>query len=207
MRLITLILKINRLSGPFPTTLTSITSLQYLNIHGNDFSGLIPEQIAALTNLESLYLSSNDFTGKLSFALANLTNLKELVISDNNFTGKIPNFISRWRQIQTLEVQGSSLEGPIPSSISLLTQLNNLYDFFHLGVFSIGWVVVWGGGGGVEVAILILVYRKISDLKVEASKFPSVEKMTNLHILVLRNCLIHGSIPNNIGNLIHLVVL
>uniref|UniRef100_A0A251VC20 Putative leucine-rich repeat domain, L domain-like protein n=1 Tax=Helianthus annuus TaxID=4232 RepID=A0A251VC20_HELAN len=55
MRLITLTLEDNRLSGPFPTTLTSITSLQYLNIRGNDFSGLIPEHISKLNNLERLY--------------------------------------------------------------------------------------------------------------------------------------------------------
>ncbi|KAK9074428.1 hypothetical protein SSX86_007026 [Deinandra increscens subsp. villosa] len=126
MRLTTLSLMGNRLSGLFPTALARMTTLQDLNIEGNQFKGSIPEEIAKMKNLERLVLSSNDFSGQLPDALSKLTNLTDLRISDNNFTGKIPRFISKWTQIRKLHIQGCSFEGAIPSSISVLTQLNDL---------------------------------------------------------------------------------
>ncbi|MFS8021497.1 putative non-specific serine/threonine protein kinase [Helianthus anomalus] len=55
MHLDTLILVGNRLSGPFPIALHTMTSIRYLRIDGNRFSGPIPEEIANLKNLEKLY--------------------------------------------------------------------------------------------------------------------------------------------------------
>ncbi|KAJ0650895.1 putative non-specific serine/threonine protein kinase [Helianthus annuus] len=145
MRLSNLSLMGNRLSGPFPKTLTRMTTLVDLSIEGNRFSGPIPGEIANLKNLTKLVISSNDFTGQLPVTLANLTNLTDMRINDNNFTGKIPNFIGQWTKIEKL---------------------------------------------------------RISDLKGGAySKFPQLEKMTNLKKLLLRNCLIHGTIPEYIGNM------
>ncbi|KAJ0829490.1 putative non-specific serine/threonine protein kinase [Helianthus annuus] len=127
MRLSNLSLMGNRLSGPFPKTLTRMTTLVDLSIEGNRFSGPIPGEIANLKNLTKLVISSNDFTGQLPVTLANLTNLTDMRINDNNFTGKIPNFIGQWTKIEKLYIQGCSLEGPFPySSISALTQLVDL---------------------------------------------------------------------------------
>ncbi|KAD7116768.1 hypothetical protein E3N88_04036 [Mikania micrantha] len=78
MSLSSLTLMGNRLSGPFPTTLTRMTTLLELDIEGNRFSGPIPEGIANLKILNELVLASNDFTGQLPVALAKLTNLTYL---------------------------------------------------------------------------------------------------------------------------------
>ncbi|CAL2248651.1 unnamed protein product [Prunus armeniaca] len=126
MRLVTLSLMGNRLSGPFPKVLTNITTLRNLSIEGNHFSGPIPPEIGKLIKLEKLVVCSNAFTGELPLALAKLTNLSDLRICDNNFSGKIPDFIGNWTRISKLLIQGSSLEGPIPSSISGLTSLTDL---------------------------------------------------------------------------------
>nr|XP_011467565.1 PREDICTED: probable LRR receptor-like serine/threonine-protein kinase At1g07650 isoform X2 [Fragaria vesca subsp. vesca] len=116
----------NRLSGPFPKVLTSITTLRNLSIEGNLFSGPIPSEIGKLVKLEKLILSSNLFTGELPQALAKLINLLDMRITDNNFSGKIPEFIGNWTKISKLLIQGCLLEGPIPSSISALTNLTDL---------------------------------------------------------------------------------
>lgn len=126
MRLTGLSFMGNRLSGPFPKVLTSITTLTNLSIEGNHFSGPIPSEIGKLINLEKLVLSSNAFTGELPAALAKLTNLTDMRISDNNFSGKIPDFISSWTLIEKLHIQGCPLEGPIPSGIYALTSLSDL---------------------------------------------------------------------------------
>ncbi|KAJ0582478.1 putative non-specific serine/threonine protein kinase [Helianthus annuus] len=46
----------NMLSGPFPTTLTKMTTLQTLVLEGNHFSGPLPKEIANLTYMIHLYL-------------------------------------------------------------------------------------------------------------------------------------------------------
>ncbi|GMI68486.1 leucine-rich repeat receptor-like kinase with extracellular malectin-like domain 1 [Hibiscus trionum] len=116
----------NRLSGPFPKVLTSITTLTNLSIEGNNFSGSIPPEIGKLINLQRLHLSSNAFTGELPVELAKLVNLTDMRVNDNNFSGRIPDFIGKWKHIIKLQIQGSSLEGPIPSSITALTSLSDL---------------------------------------------------------------------------------
>ncbi|KAK1417147.1 hypothetical protein QVD17_26269 [Tagetes erecta] len=166
MRLISLSLGGNWLSGPFPMALTRIIKLEELLMEGNQFYGPIPKEIAYLRNLKSLALSSNYFTGPLPVTLAKLTNLTEMAISGNNFTGRIPNFISRWTKLKKLYIQGCSFKGPIPNGISGLTQLTHLI---------------------------------ISDLIGGASTFPRLQNMARLSHLVLRNCFIHGSIPDYIG--------
>ncbi|KAI5661981.1 hypothetical protein M9H77_21304 [Catharanthus roseus] len=126
LRLHDLSLMGNRLSGPFPTVLTKITTLANLSIEGNQFSGHIPPEIGNLVNLQKIILSSNLFTGELPPSLANLTNLTDLRLSDNNFTGKIPEFIGKLKKLEKLHIQGCSLEGPIPSTTSALTSLTDL---------------------------------------------------------------------------------
>ncbi|KAI4306050.1 hypothetical protein L6164_029362 [Bauhinia variegata] len=116
----------NRLSGPFPRVLTSITTLTNVSIEGNQFSGPIPMEIGKLYRLEKLVLSSNAFAGELPVAFSKLTKLTDLRLSGNKFSGRIPDFISRWVLIEKLHMEGCSLEGPIPSSISALTKLSDL---------------------------------------------------------------------------------
>ncbi|KAK4275517.1 hypothetical protein QN277_018588 [Acacia crassicarpa] len=126
MQLVDLWIMGNNLSGPFPTVLTNITTLQNLSIEGNRFSGPIPPDIGKLIKLEKLHLSSNAFTGELPVELSKLKNLTELRISDNDISGQIPYFIGNWTLINTLHMEGCSLEGPIPSSISTLASLSDL---------------------------------------------------------------------------------
>ncbi|XP_066396167.1 probable LRR receptor-like serine/threonine-protein kinase At1g07650, partial [Miscanthus floridulus] len=102
MKLQGLLLMGNRLSGPFPMVLTSITTLTHLDIEGNGFYGPIPPEIGHLTHLERLVISANEFTGPLPPALSLLTNLN------------------------ALQIEGSLLEGPIPPSLSKLTNLHDM---------------------------------------------------------------------------------
>ncbi|KAE8734298.1 putative LRR receptor-like serine/threonine-protein kinase [Hibiscus syriacus] len=117
---------VNRLSGPIPDYLGSITTLQYLTLESNMFTGPIPPTLGKLVNLENLVLNANNLTGEFPKALTNLTKLTEFRIGSNNFTGRIPDIFQNWTQLQKLEVQASGFEGPIPPSISSLTNLIEL---------------------------------------------------------------------------------
>ncbi|KAM1561833.1 hypothetical protein EV1_004743 [Malus domestica] len=125
-KLESLVLSVNKLSGPIPGYLGIITTLRALSLESNLFSGPIPLELGKLVNMEILYLCANDLTGELPVALTNLTKLKILRIGSNNFTGRIPNYFPSWKELQDLEMQASGLKGPIPSSISSLNNMTNL---------------------------------------------------------------------------------
>ncbi|KAA3490270.1 reverse transcriptase [Gossypium australe] len=126
LKLETLSVAMNHITGPIPGYLGNITTLKYLSLENNQFSGTIPPEFGRLVNLENLTLNANYLTGKFPSSLANLSNLKELRISSNNFTGKIPNIFRSWKQLEKLEIQASGFEGPIPSSLALLHNLVEL---------------------------------------------------------------------------------
>ncbi|XP_047325633.1 probable LRR receptor-like serine/threonine-protein kinase RFK1 isoform X2 [Impatiens glandulifera] len=116
----------NRLSGKIPKHLGNISTLTYLNLEANQFSGSVPTEFGSLHSLKNLLLSSNRLSGELPTSFAKLINLTDFRINDNNFSGKIPNFILNWKQLMRLEIMGSGLEGPIPIDISQLTMLTDL---------------------------------------------------------------------------------
>ena len=53
----------NRLTGPIPTELGSLATLEELALDGNELSGEIPSALGDLTNLRLLRLSRNQLTG------------------------------------------------------------------------------------------------------------------------------------------------
>ncbi|KAK6268575.1 hypothetical protein QUC31_012735 [Theobroma cacao] len=126
MKLTSISVLVNRLSGEIPKHLGNITTLTNLSLEANQFSGAIPPELGNLINLKTLMLSSNQLTGNLPLTFALLRNLTDFRINDNNFNGTIPSFIQKWEQLSRLEMHASGLEGPIPTSISLLSNLVEL---------------------------------------------------------------------------------
>ncbi|KAI6703553.1 hypothetical protein NL676_012689 [Syzygium grande] len=126
MRLTSISVLVNRLSGEIPKTLANITSLTYLCLEANQFSGNVPPELGSLINLQTLMLSSNQLTGNLPATFAGLINLRDFRISDNNFSGRIPEFIQNWKQLNRSEMIASGLEGPIPTGVSLLNNMVGL---------------------------------------------------------------------------------
>ncbi|XP_022715712.1 probable LRR receptor-like serine/threonine-protein kinase RFK1 isoform X3 [Durio zibethinus] len=126
MKLTSISVLVNRLSGEIPKHLGNITTLTYLCLEANQFSGAVPPELGNLANLKTLMLSSNELTGSLPLTFALLRNLTDLRINDNNFNGTIPSFIQKWEQLKRLEMHASGLEGPIPTNLSLLSNLIEL---------------------------------------------------------------------------------
>ncbi|KAK8646112.1 hypothetical protein V6N13_119908 [Hibiscus sabdariffa] len=172
LKLETVSVAMNRLSGSIPGSLGNITTLKYLSLENNLFSGTIPPEFGKLVNLENLTLNANYLTGKFPSSLANLSNLKEL-ISSNNFTGKIPNIFQSWKQLEKLEIQASGFEGPIPSS---LTHLHNLVELYG-------------------IADLSLSSRDLSFNKLEGNISDS-ESLTKTQYMYLTNNSLTGLIPD-----------
>ncbi|XP_019052738.1 PREDICTED: protein STRUBBELIG-RECEPTOR FAMILY 8-like isoform X2 [Nelumbo nucifera] len=124
----------NNLSGNLPYSISSMVSLNYLNLSHNsifqsigdifanlqglsildlsfnNFSGDLPNSFGSLSNLSTLYLQSNQLTGSVNI-LADLP-LDNLNIANNHFTGWVPREFS---SIPNFIYDGNSFEnGPAP---------------------------------------------------------------------------------------------
>ncbi|KAK1431342.1 hypothetical protein QVD17_07799 [Tagetes erecta] len=106
------------LRGSFPTGISYCTSIQNLDLSGNDISGPIPINLAyVLPYIVSLDLSNNNLSGPIPSIISSLYFLILLKLDDNHITGQIPPQLSLDR-IKVLSVANNSLSGPIPSSIA-----------------------------------------------------------------------------------------
>lgn len=118
----------NNLSGAIPTSVNS--NLSILNLQDNNFNGNVTQLIDFL-NLKSvkltvLELSSNKFSSQ-SFPsdFSQLVNLTVLGLAGNKFLGhSFPNLpILAMPKLQHLNLSSTSLSGPIPESICNISSL------------------------------------------------------------------------------------
>ncbi|KAH9553252.1 hypothetical protein CY35_09G109000 [Sphagnum magellanicum] len=117
------------LFGP-PPDLTTMPTLQYLNLSMNKFDGPIdPASIFnPSSNLKVLDLSRNNFSGSLPDISLFSTSLQQLDLSYNGFNSpQVPTWIFGFNQLQTLALSGCGLIGSFPYQLaSSLPQLQTM---------------------------------------------------------------------------------
>lgn len=149
---------VNRLAGPLPSNLFAMSSLEVIDIHGNDFvgtipaigavqeslffvavqynslSGNIPESISNLVNLKHLDVTANQLTLPFPSTMGQLVNMVSLYTGINGFTDHpVPDFLASMTSLRELSMKQNSLTGTIPPNIGLLTDLQVLdLDFNKL---------------------------------------------------------------------------
>ncbi|WVZ74627.1 hypothetical protein U9M48_022788 [Paspalum notatum var. saurae] len=147
LKLQTLILSNNRLSGEIPQAFYRLSSLNYLgpipaslgnnalglqviDLSFNNFTGQIPTSLGKLSNLTFLNLEYNWLVARNNQdweflnALRNCTSLQTLSLSYNELHGSLPPSIGNLSaSLQTLLLGGNSLSGQVPQSIGKLRGL------------------------------------------------------------------------------------
>ena len=113
----------NQLSGEIPPELGNLSSLQWLYLSDNRFSGGVPPELGNLKDLYSLYLDRNQLSGEIPPELGNLTSLQSLSISSNQLCGEIPSQLGDLANLQGLDLGGNQLSGEIPLELSSLRNL------------------------------------------------------------------------------------
>ena len=125
----------NRLSGPMPSTLTSMTSLVELYLEDNNLEeDLSSKDFSALQNLEILRLGANSFSGTLPDSLWTLTKLQELTLDNNRLTGSISDQVSNLVNLVVFDVNNNrgpddslpAFSGPLPVAFTTLPKLEVL---------------------------------------------------------------------------------
>ncbi|KAI4387766.1 hypothetical protein MLD38_000172 [Melastoma candidum] len=122
-RVLKLELKGMNLSGTVPSSLSSCSSLQTLDLSNNGITGEIPRQICAwVPYLVVLDLSSNDLSGPIPSELVNCSFLNSLVLSNNQLTGTIPYELSGLARLKRFSVVNNKLVGRIPGFFSVIEE-------------------------------------------------------------------------------------
>ncbi|KAI7756964.1 hypothetical protein M8C21_033432 [Ambrosia artemisiifolia] len=183
-------LSVNYINGTIPSRFSELP-LSILSLLGNRISGPIPEEIGDISTLEELVLEDNLLGGTLPQNLGRLSRLRRFIASANNFTGTIPESYARLTNLEDFRIDGSSLSGRIPDFIGNWTNLTRL-DLQGTSM-----------EGPIPLSISLLTKLKelrISDLAgTSTSRFPNMQAMTQMNRLSLRNCLLTGPIPEDIG--------
>ncbi|KAI3879794.1 hypothetical protein MKX03_000413 [Papaver bracteatum] len=184
-------LKRLQLKGELPDEFANLPYLQEIDLNVNYLSGSIPKAWKTLP-LVNLVLQDNQFEGPLPPELGKLTRLTQLILSGNNFTGVLPATFANLKNMADFRIAGTSISGKIPDIFGNWMQLIEL---------DIRGTSMEGPIPSTIFHLKNLTRLRVSDLKGPNTPFPDFQDMNRMSELELRNCLIQGSIPSNIGEM------
>ncbi len=124
-------LRTNNLSGPIPSTIGNLTSLQSFQLDINPMGGSIPSSMGNLMNLQYLSMIGCQFTGTIPPSLGNLGNLFWLRLADNQLTGPIPSTLGNLSGLAYLQLGNNMLNGTIPPSLGNLSNMIELQLYMN----------------------------------------------------------------------------
>ncbi|KAH6766090.1 Leucine-rich repeat protein kinase family protein [Perilla frutescens var. hirtella] len=183
-----LLLLARNLSGTLSPELGRFSYMKILDFMWNNINGTIPKEIGNITSLELLLLSGNQLTGSLPEELGYLSNLNRIQIDENQISGPIPASFANLSKARHIHMNNNSLSGPIlpelsqlPILVHLLLDSNNLSGYLPPKLSELP-------------KLLIL---QLDNNNFNGSTIPSsYGNMTSLLKLSLRNCSLHGEIPD-----------
>ncbi|PIN23774.1 Serine/threonine protein kinase [Handroanthus impetiginosus] len=222
-------LSFNNITGTIPRSVGNLTKLQTFYVSDNNLIGTIPKEIGNLHNLELLDLGVNNLRGSIPKEIFNISTLRWISVSVNQLTGYLPsNFGYGLPNLQELRFNNNNLSGEIPHSISNSSKLMSI--IFHGNQFS-GLVPNSLG----ELTFLKDLYLSENNFVAESLELKFINSLTNCRYLrklslagnifnsiipasignlstslshfYCYNCGLHGSIPEEVGNLTNLLVL
>ncbi|KAL2601850.1 hypothetical protein AAZX31_10G216200 [Glycine max] len=105
----------------------NFTSLQVLNLAGNDFVSELPSWLFNLScDISHIDLSQNRINSQLPERFPNFRSIQTLFLSDNYLKGPIPNWLGQLEELKELDLSHNSFSGPIPEGLGNLSSLINL---------------------------------------------------------------------------------
>ncbi|KAG5573527.1 hypothetical protein H5410_063293 [Solanum commersonii] len=112
--------------GSLPSSLGSLSNLDFLSLFNNSITGTVPLELGKLSSLRFLNLSWNSFTGEIPTSVSDIKNLSVLDLSSNFLSGQIPVEFGSFLGLKLLNLSNNSLSSYIPSEISNLSALVEL---------------------------------------------------------------------------------
>ncbi|XP_022982835.1 receptor-like kinase TMK3 [Cucurbita maxima] len=186
---------------------TTMTSLNSLWLHGNQFSGTIPDNIGDLSLLQDLNLNGNEFVGLIPKSLGDMS-LSHLDLNNNKFMGPIPKFKA------SKVSYSSNLFCQTQAGVACAPQVMALIEFLGAMGYPLRLVSAWTGNDPCQGPWLGLNCRSGDVSVINLPKFslngtlsPSLANLISLSEIRLQNNNLSGSIPSNWTGLKSLTLL
>ncbi|RCV26070.1 hypothetical protein SETIT_5G215900v2, partial [Setaria italica] len=129
--LVTLNLRYCGLQNVIPSPVdVNLTSLEYLDLNGNEFSSALgPKNLFwDLPSLLHLDMGVCGLQGSIPEEVGNMTSITRLDLSVNNLIGTIPTTFKNLRNLEELRLFGNSINGPVAVLLERLPTENSLQD-------------------------------------------------------------------------------
>ncbi|XP_030938744.1 probable LRR receptor-like serine/threonine-protein kinase At3g47570 [Quercus lobata] len=184
----------------FFQSLVNCSSLRKINLSGNQLKGTLPNVLGNLsTQLTYFVIADTLLFGEIPIGLGNLVNLRTLWMSDNKFSGTIPDDITGLKKLQRLYLNNNRLSGMLPITLGNLTSINEL-DLYNNKL-----------QGTIPSSIencqnLLLLDLSQNNLTGIIPKQLFAVSMLSIRLSLAQNFFL-GSLPFEVGNLVHLYKL
>lgn len=100
------------INATLPEDIDQLQNLITLDFENNlSISGPIPTALGAITSLENIFMGTNLLTGTIPTQLAQLVNLTNLELQFNTLTGAIPTEFENLPKLVNFNCEGNSVEG------------------------------------------------------------------------------------------------
>ncbi|CDP20934.1 unnamed protein product [Coffea canephora] len=203
------------------------SAITIFSVADNSFHGKLPTNIGlTLPNLEGLYLGANEFYGNfptsitnasgleilgdLDFivSLSNCSNLSEIDLTANKFGGNIPKVMANLsNQLAGLDLGGNQPSGTIPEGFGNFVNLSRL----GLHMNSLSGVIPRDFGKLQNLQGMRLDHNEFSGQNISHNNFTGIispnflQTHSSLRYLNLGKNSFNGSLPAEVGKLVHLV--
>jgi hypothetical protein len=121
-----LYLQENALTGSIPTSLGDLSMLRGLYLSKNKLDGVIPATLRYLKYLKYLRFDNNQLSGPIPASFGSLSSLEDLFIGHNQLTGAIPLSLGDLSSLKLLSLQDNLISGEIPASLGSISSLQTL---------------------------------------------------------------------------------
>jgi Leucine-rich repeat (LRR) protein len=188
----------NRLTGPLPSAIGDLSSLEYFAADWNNFTGHLPTALGRLTNLRRFDFERNSFSGSLPSELYAMASLQALDLFQNELTGTISSLIGQLTALRSLSLGSNRMNGSIPTEVDQLTHLTLLRlskNSFTSSLPSSLWTFT-------NISVL-----DVSSNSFEGSLPEDLSALSSLAILALHRNAFIGTIPSSFGCLTSMVNL
>ncbi|XP_058111052.1 LRR receptor-like serine/threonine-protein kinase RGI5 [Magnolia sinica] len=183
----------SNVSGTIPPSFSLLSHLRVFDLSSNSLSGPIPPLLGSIPTLQFLLLNSNRLSGHIPPSLANLSSLQVLCLQDNLLNGSIPQQFGSLASLQQLRIGGNPfLIGAIPPQLGLITNLTT----FGAAATGLSGPIPPTFGNLVNLQTLALY-----DTDVSGSIPPELGSCSELRNLYLHMNKITGTVPPELGKL------
>ncbi|WOL09906.1 receptor kinase-like protein Xa21 [Canna indica] len=185
------------LAGRISPSIADLTSLQILNLAGNQFKESIPHELGNLLQLRYLNLSYNALSGGIPDTLSRCSKLKIISMDNNKLEGRLPVSLARCSKLQVICLTGNLFIGKIPDEFGLLSELSLLY--LNNNKLS-GAIPATLGASSSQLTSIMLSNNSLT------GEIPdSIGNLFFLTQLVLQNNHLEGGIPPSLGKCLNLI--